>query len=182
MEPQQQQQQPTSGASLSSALLFAASVSDTKRRSESVSDGVLKVARLEELRARLCPVRTSLVTPEAHVTISSQESLVGSLPLPPPLPQLLGRDQSSVDASSSALPQVPSSPSSFAPGHFTESTRLNDSSRPLSVSSPALSINGAALTPLIRLKVHLQIVLHCFLLMLLLLIQMAISVTAELAM
>ena len=47
--------------------------------------------------------------------------------------------------SSSALPQVTYSPSSFAPGHFAEGTPLIVSSRLLSVSSPASSINGTAL-------------------------------------
>ena len=60
--------------------MFAASVSDTKRRSESVSDGVLKVARLAELRARLSPIKSSLSLPVSPDASFEGEHVAGSSP------------------------------------------------------------------------------------------------------
>ena len=67
------------------APVFAATIaSDSKRRAESASkENALKVVRLEELRARLSPIRASLAipTPSVHV-----QDLTSALPPIPPLP------------------------------------------------------------------------------------------------
>ena len=129
---------------LSSAPLFAAGI-ESKRRGEGLDESGSKLARLEEMRARLSPTRESDVVFSSSALPPSSSIPPSDIPSLPQFHSLTPSLPPGDAASSSALPQVPSSPSSFAPGHFAEGTPLIDSSRLLSVSSPASSINGTAL-------------------------------------
>ena len=92
------------------APLFAAGVSDSKRRSDTEAEGVLKVARLAQLRARLSPIRSSASLPsspavprisEVHVEVSSPR--LTSLPSVPLFPNHAPIDHS-LDSPSQVVP------------------------------------------------------------------------------
>ena len=113
------------------------------------------------MRARMSPVKSSQSLPASPAGLRAEVADVeGASPAAPTAvsDSLAARSVGeSVHASgsvvfdsqpilsSSGLPQVPSLPSSFAPGHFAEGPPLIESSRPFSVSSPASSIKGTAL-------------------------------------
>ena len=67
-------------ASEFSAPLFAAGVSDTKRRSESVEDGTTKIARLAEMHARLSPIEGSQSLPGSPITTVDGLHVAGASP------------------------------------------------------------------------------------------------------
>ena len=98
------------------SLMFAGGVAaESKRRARTEPDsvGVSKVAKLEELRARLSPVRSSQSVPVSPAPLVLSSHVQGSSPslppssLIPPLPSSVDVEFSSLAAS--ALVQVVSS-------------------------------------------------------------------------
>ena len=67
-------------ASEFSAVLFAAGVSDTKRRSESVEDGTTKIARLAEIRVRPSFIQGSQSLPGSPITTVEGLHVAGASP------------------------------------------------------------------------------------------------------